>query len=141
MLEQRIGTLTTIFTVFAILISCLGLFGLASFMAEQRTREIGVRKVLGASVLNLWGLLSKEFLILVSLSFLIAMPLAYYVMHGWLQQYDYRTPVSVWIFVDTMALALLITMLTVSTPVDTGFVGQPGQEPPGGVRPEFIRPL
>jgi putative ABC transport system permease protein len=113
-LESRIGALTTVFAFFAIFISCLGLFGLASFTAEQRTREIGIRKVLGASILNLWGLLSKEFLLLVCLSFLVAMPLAYYVMHGWLQQYDYRTPISVWVFVGTMGIALLITMLTVS---------------------------
>jgi putative ABC transport system permease protein len=113
-LEQRIGILTTIFAALAILISCLGLFGLASFMAEQRTREIGIRKVLGASILNLWGLLSKEFLVLVSLSFFVALPLAYYVMHNWLQQYDYRTPISAWIFLDTVGIALGITLLTVS---------------------------
>jgi putative ABC transport system permease protein len=112
--EQRIGSLATFFAAFAIFISCLGLFGLASFMAEQRTREIGVRKVLGASVLHLWGLLSKDFLLLVSLSFLVAIPVSWWLMHNWLQQYDYRTPISVWIFVLTAAAALLITLITVS---------------------------
>ena len=113
-LENRIGVLTRIFAAFAIFISCLGLFGLAAFMAEQLTREIGVRKVLGASVLDLWGLLSKEFLLLVALSILIALPLSYYYMDHWLQRYDYRTTISVWIFLGTVVLALLITLLTVS---------------------------
>jgi len=112
--EQRIGSLASVFTGFAIFISCLGLFGLASFMAEQRTKEIGVRKVLGASILHLWGLLSKEFVLLVSLSFFIAIPASWYLMHNWLRQYDYRTPISVWVFVMTMGMALLITLATVS---------------------------
>jgi putative ABC transport system permease protein len=112
--EQRIGRLATCFAGFAIFISCLGLFGLASFMAEQRTKEIGVRKVLGASVFNLWGLLSRDFLVLVSMSFVVAIPLSWYLMHNWLQNYNYRTPISVWIFVLTAAAALLITLVTVS---------------------------
>jgi putative ABC transport system permease protein len=113
-MEQRIGKLATVFAVFAIFISCLGLFGLASFMAEQRTKEIGVRKVLGASIAHLWGLLSKEFLLLVVLSFLIAVPVSWYLMHHWLLQYEYRTPISIWVFVVTMGGALLITLATVS---------------------------
>ncbi len=113
-MEQRIGTLALIFSAFAIFISCLGLFGLASFTAEQRTREIGVRKVLGASLLNLWSLLSKEFLLLVLISFCIALPVAYLFMHNWLERYDYRTVISVWIFIATMGIALLITLVTVS---------------------------
>jgi len=112
--EQRIGSLATFFAVFAIFISCLGLFGLASFMAEQRTKEIGVRKILGASTFHLWGLLSKDFLVLVIISFFIAIPGSYYLMHNWLQQYDYRTEISSWIFIVTGILALLITLLTVS---------------------------
>lgn len=112
--EERIGTLAGFFAVLAIFISCLGLFGMAAFMAEQRTREIGVRKVLGASVVNLWGLLSKEFVVLVSIALLIAMPLAYYFMHNWLQHYQYRTVVAWWIFVLAGGGALLITLLTVS---------------------------
>jgi putative ABC transport system permease protein len=113
-LEERVGRLAAFFTAFAIFISCLGLFGLASFMAEQRTKEIGVRKVLGASMMHLWGLLSKEFLLLVFISFFIAIPASWCVMHNWLQQYYYRTTVSIWIFVVTMGLALLITLATVS---------------------------
>ncbi|HEU5168377.1 MAG TPA: ABC transporter permease [Chitinophagaceae bacterium] len=112
--EKRIGNLATFFATLAIFISCLGLFGLASFVAEQRTKEIGVRKVLGASIFNLWQLLSKEFVILVFISFLIATPVAYYFMHNWLQNYQYRTELSPWIFVVAAVGALLITLLTVS---------------------------
>jgi len=113
-LEDRIGKLAAFFTIFAIFISCLGLFGMASFMAEQRVKEIGVRKVLGASVLHVWGLLSRDFVGLVALSFLIALPLAWYVMSGWLRHYPYRVTISVWVFVMTMAAAMLITLATVS---------------------------
>jgi putative ABC transport system permease protein len=113
-MEERVGNLATFFAVFAIFISCLGLSGLASFLAEQRTKEIGVRKILGASVLQLWGLLSTEFLKLVFVSFLIALPLSYYGMHNWLLQYDYRVAISAWVFVITILLALCITLLTVS---------------------------
>jgi ABC-type antimicrobial peptide transport system permease subunit len=112
--EQRIGTLAGLFAALAIFISCLGIFGLASFVAEQRTREIGVRKILGASVLNLWGLLSKEFIILVAIAFVLASPIAWYFMHEWLQQYQYRTEVSWWIFAVTACSVLVITLLTVS---------------------------
>ena len=112
--EQRIGKLATVFAVLAIFISCLGLFGLASFVAEQRTKEIGIRKVLGASVANLWQLLSKDFVVLVIISCLIAAPIAYYFMSQWLQKYEYRTEISWWVFVLAAAVALLITLLTVS---------------------------
>ncbi|MDB5241033.1 MAG: FtsX-like permease family protein [Spirosoma sp.] len=112
--EERVGKLTSLFAILAIFISCLGLFGLASFVAEARTKEIGVRKVLGASVLNLWGLLSKDFLVLVLIAFGIAVPLAYYVLTSWLQQYEYRTDLSWWIFAVSGAGALAITLLTVS---------------------------
>ncbi len=112
--EARVGKLVGIFAVLAIFISCLGLFGLASFVAEQRTKEIGIRKVLGASVANLWQMLSKDFLVLVILSCLIATPIAYYFLHGWLQQYDYRIRISWYVFVGTGLLAMLITLLTVS---------------------------
>jgi ABC-type antimicrobial peptide transport system permease subunit len=112
--EQRIGNLAGFFAAFAIFISCLGLFGLASYMAEQRNKEIGIRKVLGASVLNLCNLLSRDFLILVLLSFLIAFPLSWYGMHRWLQRYDYRTDISIWVFLIAGLLALGITLLTVS---------------------------
>lgn len=112
--EERIGKLAGFFAALAIFISCLGLFGMASFMAEQRTKEIGIRKVLGASVLNVWRLLSKDFLVLVLISLFIATPIAYYFMHSWLQDYEYRTTISWWIFAVTAAGALAITLLTVS---------------------------
>ncbi|WP_428657553.1 ABC transporter permease [Runella sp.] len=112
--EKRVGKLASFFAVLAVLISCLGLFGLSSFVAEQRTKEIGVRKVLGASVLNVWGLLSKEFVVLVVIAFFIASPIAYYYLNNWLQKYTYRTEMSWWIFAAAGAGALLITLLTVS---------------------------
>lgn len=113
-LEERIGTLAAVFTFLAIFISCLGLFGMASFMAEQRKKEIGVRKVLGASVFGLWRLLSNEFILLVSLSLLIAIPTANYLMQNWLQKYNYRVHISWWWFAATGAGALLLTLATVS---------------------------
>ena len=112
--ELRIGRLSLLFTIFAVCISCLGLLGMASFMAEQRRREIGIRKVLGASVFTLWQLLSKEFLFLVALSLLIASPLAWYGMERWLQQYPYRTEIPWWIFAAAGAGAVLISLATVS---------------------------
>jgi putative ABC transport system permease protein len=112
--EERIGKLAAFFASLAIFISCLGLFGMASFMAEQRIKEIGVRKVLGASVFNLWHLLSKEFVWLIIISLLIAGPLAYYFMNNWLQQYAYRSGISWWIFAAAGVGAILITLVTVS---------------------------
>jgi hypothetical protein len=112
--EVRIGKLAGFFAALAIFISCLGLFGLASFTAEKRTREVGIRKVLGASVSNLWGLLSGEFVALVLLSLLIATPAAWYFMHNWLQNYTYRTEPSLWIFGLSGIGALLITIATIS---------------------------
>lgn len=112
--EERIGKLASFFTLLAIFISCLGLFGLASFVAEQRTKEIGIRKVLGASIANLWQLLSTDFIMLVMLACVISGPIAWYFMSGWLQNYYYRTELSWWIFAGTGFGALLITLLTVS---------------------------
>jgi putative ABC transport system permease protein len=112
--EKRMSSLISFFAVFAIFISCLGLFGLASFVAEQRTKEIGIRKVLGASVASLWQLLSKDFVVLIIISCLVAAPIAYYFMNSWLQKYTYRTEISWWIFVTSGIGALLITLLTVS---------------------------
>ncbi|MDB5025285.1 MAG: transporter permease [Mucilaginibacter sp.] len=112
--EERIGKLAGFFTILAIFISCMGLFGMASFMAEQRTKEIGVRKVLGASVFGLWRLMSKEFVILVTISLTIAIPVAYYFMFGWIKNYKYHAELSWWIFGATAAGAILITLLTVS---------------------------
>ncbi len=112
--EERIGKLAGSFAVLAIFLSCLGLFGLASFTAEQRTKEIGVRKVLGASVLNLWSLLSKDFLMLVIIACLIASPIAYYYLSDWLNDYQYRTEISWWVFAGSGVGALIITLVTVS---------------------------
>ena len=112
--EERTGKLAGFFTFLAIFISCMGLFGMASFMAEQRTKEIGVRKVLGASVTNLWGLMSKEFVVLVFISLVIATPIAHHFMSGWLLRYKYHADLSWWIFAATAVSAILITLLTVS---------------------------
>jgi putative ABC transport system permease protein len=112
--EERIGKLSTFFASLAIFISCLGLFGLASFVAEQRTKEIGVRKVLGASVFNVWRLLSREFVVLVLVALLVATPVSTWLMDRWLQDYPYQTDLSWWIFVATGLGALVITVLTVS---------------------------
>ena len=112
--EERIGKLAGFFTILAVFISCLGLFGLASFVAGQRTKEVGIRKVLGASTFMLWRLLSNEFVVLVIISLLIAVPVAYYFMHNWLQDYRYRVALSWWIFATAGAGALVITLLTVS---------------------------
>jgi putative ABC transport system permease protein len=112
--EERIGKLSFYFAVLAIFISCLGLFGMASFVAEQKTKEIGIRKVLGASVANLWKMLSKDFVVLVIISCIIATPVAYYFMNGWLQKYDYRTNITWWVFAAAISGALVITLLTVS---------------------------
>ena len=112
--EERIGKLATCFAGLAIFISCLGLFGMASFMAEQRIKEIGIRKVLGATIFNLWQLLSKDFVMLVLISLLIASPVSYIFMHNWLQSYTYRTDINWWIFAVAAFGALAITLLTVS---------------------------
>ncbi|GAB4022602.1 ABC transporter permease [Spirosoma koreense] len=112
--EERIGKLASGFAILAILISCLGLFGLASFVAEQRTKEMGVRKVLGASVANLWLMLSRDFVILVIIAFGLAAFIAYYFLNGWLQKYEYRTELSWWIFAVAGVGALFVTLLTVS---------------------------
>jgi len=112
--EERIGKLSSYFALLAVLISCLGLFGMASFVAEQRTKEIGIRKVLGASVVNIWKLLSTEFVLLVLLSCVIAAPIAYYYLNNWLKNYDYRINISWKVFVVATLLALFITVITVS---------------------------
>jgi putative ABC transport system permease protein len=112
--ERRVGTIAFGFAMLSILIACLGLFGLAAFMAEQRTKEIGIRKVLGASVLTIVRMLSADFLKLVMLSTLIAFPIAYYFMSKWLEDFAYRTTISVWVFVAAGAVAILIAFLTVS---------------------------
>src|SRR5258708_37228055 len=112
--EQLVGDLAKIVGVLAIFISCLGLFGLASFTAERRVKEIGVRKVLGASVFNLWQLLSKDFIGLVLISCFIASPIAWYYMNEWLKAYHYKTTIGIGIFILVAMVAILITLMTVS---------------------------
>ena len=112
--EQRLGQLFMLFSVFAIGIACLGLFGLASFTAEQRTKEIGIRKVLGASIGGIVQLLSKDFIKLVMIAATIAFPLAWWAMSTWLEDFAYRVPLSAWIFIVAGAGALLVALLTVS---------------------------
>jgi ABC-type antimicrobial peptide transport system permease subunit len=113
-LEQLIGKLAGLFAALAIFISCLGLFGLAAYVAEQRTKEIGIRKVLGASVQQVWLLLSKDFIVLVLISCLIAAPISFYFLHNWLMHYDYRISIGAGVFVLGGLMALLITIITVS---------------------------
>jgi putative ABC transport system permease protein len=112
--EKRIGTLSTFFAILAVLISCLGLFGLASFVAEQRTKEIGIRKVLGASVANVWRMLSQDFIILVLISSALAIPIALYLITGWLDNFEYRTNIPWWIFALAIGGGIILTLLTVS---------------------------
>jgi ABC-type antimicrobial peptide transport system permease subunit len=109
-----IGKLAGLFAAFAIFISCLGLFGLAAYMAEQRNKEIGIRKVLGASVSQVWLLLSKDFIVLVILSCAIASPVAFYYLQSWLQKYDYRVTISPFVFIVAAIAAILITIVTIS---------------------------
>jgi putative ABC transport system permease protein len=112
--EQRIGRIFGVFAGFAIFIGCLGLFGLAAFTAEQRTKEIGIRKVLGATSPNIIQLMTKEFVILIAVANVIAWPVAFWVMKGWLKDFSYRVSLSVWVFAGAGLLTLLIALLTVS---------------------------
>lgn len=112
--EERTGKLASVFAALAVFISCLGIFGLASFTASQRTKEIGIRKVLGATIFNVWKMLSRDFVSLVVLSIFVAAPVSYYFSNQWLQQYEYRTEISWWVFAVTGIGALTITLLTVS---------------------------
>jgi len=112
--EERVGRLASIFAVLAIFISCMGLFGMASFVAEQRRKEIGIRKTLGASVRNLWTMLSLEFVQMVLLACVIGIPVAWLYLNEWLQQFTYRVSVSIWVIVLSAAGALAITIVTVS---------------------------
>jgi len=112
--EQLVGKLSKVFALLAILISCLGLFGLAAYTAEQRSKEIGVRKVLGASVSGIVRLLSKDFLKLVGISILIAAPIAWFTMNNWLQDFAYRIEINWWIFIIAGVVAIMIALITVS---------------------------
>ncbi|HEV8284635.1 MAG TPA: ABC transporter permease [Chitinophagaceae bacterium] len=112
--EILIGKLSRVFALLAIIISCLGLFGLAAYTAERKTREIGIRKVLGASVAGITGLLSRNFLLLVAISAIIAFPVAWWAMHKWLQDFAYRISISWWVFILSGLLALIIALITIS---------------------------
>jgi putative ABC transport system permease protein len=112
--EERVGKLASFFAALAIFISCLGIFGLASFVAEQRAKEIGVRKVMGASVFILWKMLSRDFVLLVIISLFIAFLFSFYLMSNWLLKYEYRTNISWWVFAVAGVGALVITLATVS---------------------------
>ncbi len=111
--ENQLALVYKIFAMIAIFISCLGLYGLVSFMAVQRTKEVGIRKVLGASVSSIVFLFSKEFMVLIAISFVIAMPAAWYIMTGWLQNFAYRITISAWIFLAAIAVSIIIAWLTV----------------------------
>jgi putative ABC transport system permease protein len=110
--EEQLGRLAYIAAIFAIFISCIGLFGLSSFIAEQRTREIGIRKVLGATVLNIWKLLTQEFAMLVLVSISLAIPVSYFTLYNWLQDYSYRVSLDWWIFASA---AISVTMIAIAT--------------------------
>ena len=112
--ERRVGTVALAFALLAIIIACLGLFGLATYIAEQRTKEIGIRKVLGASVTNIVKMLSKDFVKLVMLAFVIATPIAWWFMNQWLQDFAFRINLSWLIFVATGAVALVVALITLS---------------------------
>lgn len=112
--EVRIGDLSTAFSLLSVIISCLGLLGMASFIVEQRTKELGIRKVLGASAAKLWQMLSMDFVVLVTIACFIAIPIAFYFMDIWLEGYAYRTELSVWMFATVAAGALLMTLSIVS---------------------------
>lgn len=112
--EEKIGKLSGIFAVLAIVISCLGIFGMASFVAEQRTKEIGVRKVLGSSVFGIWKMLANGFVVLVGISFVIAIPIAYFTLSDWLEGFEYKTEIHWSVFALAGLGALLITLITVS---------------------------
>lgn len=112
--EKKIGMVFLTFTVLAVFIACLGLFGLATFTAEQRTKEIGIRKVLGAGVFSITGMLNKNFLQYVVLGNILSYPLIWWYMNHWLNQFEYHIPVSIWIFVFTTGISILIAFLSVS---------------------------
>jgi putative ABC transport system permease protein len=123
--EERFGKLFLNFAVLAIFISCLGLLGLASYSTMQRTKEIGIRKVIGSSVSGIVNLLSKDFLKLVLISFFIAAPVSWYFMHRWLQDFAYRTNISWWVFVIAGIAALMIALLTISVQAIRAAVANP----------------
>jgi putative ABC transport system permease protein len=125
--ENQLSVLFKIFSGISIFISCLGLYGLISFMAVQRKKEIGIRKVLGAPVRDIVVMLSKEFTILIAIAFVIAAPIAWYFMHQWLQQYTFRISIGAWFFILTIASALSIAWLTVGYTAIKAAMTNPGE--------------
>jgi putative ABC transport system permease protein len=123
--EKQTGQLFISFAVFAILIACLGLLGLVTYAAEQRTKEIGIRKVLGASISGIVGLLSRDFALLIGIAALVAFPLAWWFMYKWLQTFAYRTGISWWIFLVAGVAALAIALITVSIQTIRAAVANP----------------
>ena len=111
--EKQYGQLFSSASIWAIFIACMGLFGLATFTVESRTKEIGIRKVLGASVLSIFNLLSKEFLVLVGISIVLACPIAYYFMEKWLSDFPYRINIGLWIYALAAVMAIAIAAITV----------------------------
>jgi putative ABC transport system permease protein len=114
-IEQRTGKLGLTLAIIAIVIACLGLFGLATYTAEQRIKEIGVRKVLGATMSNIVSMLSKDFMLLVVIASALAIPLSWWAMNRWLQDFAYRINIGWWIFLAAGVIALLIALITVSS--------------------------
>jgi putative ABC transport system permease protein len=112
--EQRVGKVAVSFAVLTIIIACLGLFGLATYAAEQRVKEIGIRKVLGATITNIVNMLSRDFLKLVVIALLIASPIAWWAMKHWLQDFAYRIDINWWVFVGAGCIAIIIALATVS---------------------------
>jgi hypothetical protein len=123
--EERVGKLASVFAVLAIFISCMGLFGMASFVAEQRRKEIGIRKILGASVPSLWTMLSLEFVQMILMACAIGIPVAWFYLNDWLQQFTYRVDVSIWVILLSAAGALTITIITVSFQTIKAATGDP----------------
>jgi putative ABC transport system permease protein len=125
--EQTLSWIISSFTLIAIFISCLGLFGLSAFTAEQRTKEIGIRKVLGASTAGIVTLLSRDFLSLVVVAFVIAAPVAYFVMQTWLEDFAFRVTIPMWIFLLAGGISVLITFATVSIHSMKAALTNPGE--------------
>ena len=125
--DEKRGLIFTIFTILAILIACLGLFGLASYMVEQRTKEIGIRKVFGANEKTILGLISKDFLLLVSIGIIIAVPVAYYFMNKWLENYVYRMKIGIPLLITAALLTIVITFITISYKAYQAAVMNPAQ--------------
>jgi putative ABC transport system permease protein len=125
--ERRTAQLFQLFALLSVLIACLGLFGLAAFTTEQRAKEIGIRKVLGASAGQVLALVAKEFLLLVGISFLLAIPFSWWAMHAWLQDFAYRTPMAAWVFILAGGVTTLIALVTVSARAIGAAMANPGK--------------